>query len=148
MTVKSAGLSPTFTAGQNAPLQVATGTFTGDSSGTPITVNVGFAPLFAMLFDATNTKWYTWVQGMAATDSFYLVTGADLSVDTNSAFVSNWTTASQTEPGDYAVNASGSGVPTLINTSVTVPYQDRTKSYTVQIGINVNSAAYTWVMFG
>ena len=145
MTDKSAGIFPTF---QSTSAQIAVGSFTGDSSGTPLTVNIGFSPVYVALFDVTNTKRYEWVQGMASTDSFYLVTGADPSIDTNSAVVSNWTTASQTEPGDYAVNSSGAGVPTLINTSVTVPYQDRTKSYTMQFGINVNSAAYTWIALG
>lgn len=140
----SSGINPVT----NGSLEYfATGTFTGDGSGT-VGVNVGFTPQFVLLLDMTTPKRYEWVNGMAATDSLLLTNAADLAIDANSAVVTNGALNTVVSAGGYPPGTSEPGGGTIQNSgNISVWAPDKTKAQ-LTFGINVTSTAYVWIAMG
>src|SRR5579872_6889022 len=129
MTLAAAGISPNS---YDAPAQMATGTYTGDSSGTPIAVNLGFSPKVVVLIDMatlTNAKRYEWVMGMASTLSLLATGAADIAEDTNSAIVTDWITFNGQNPGVYPPGTQEPGEGSLVNANPTYYGPYKTKSF-------------------
>lgn len=141
----SSGINPVT----NGSLEYfATGTFTGDGSGT-VGVNIGFTPQFVLLIDMTLAKRYEWVNGMAATDSELLNgTGPAFSVDANSAIVTNGALNTVVSAGVYPPGTQEPGGGTIQNSgNISVWAPDKTKAQ-LTFGINVTSSLYTWIAMG
>lgn len=140
----SSGINPVT----NGSLEYfATGTFTGDGSGT-VGVNIGFTPQYALLIDMTTPDRYEWVQGMAATDSLLLTGSADLAVDANSAVVTNGALNTVVSAGVYPPGTQEPGGGTIQNSgNISVWAPDKTKAQ-LTFGINVSTHLYVWIAMG
>jgi hypothetical protein len=145
MTLNTSGVSPVT---QSMPSQLATGTYTGDGSGT-VQANIGFTPVKVTLYNITDTKKWEWVQGMAATDSFYEVASADPTIDTGSAIVSNGALNTQASAGEYGPpGSSEAGDGTLQNTGNISVYAPNKTLPQLVFTPNVSGKAYVWVAEG
>lgn len=146
MTLNASGINAVTSNGPS--LTLASGTYTGDGSGT-IQVNLGFTPIKVKVYDMTDATTYEWVQGMAATDSIKVVTGGTMTVDTNSAVVSNGEVTSTSSAGIYPPGSSGPGDGTIIDTTVNV-YGTNLAIPQLVLGsvCNVSAKAYVWVAEG
>src|SRR5579863_4825122 len=147
MSNNTAGVSP-ITNSMSAPLNEATGTYTGDGSGS-IAVNVGFTPTYVKVFDMTDATTYEWVQGMAATDSIKTVTAGTMTVDTNTAVATNGVVSSVTTTGVYQPGSQGPGDGALINTTVNV-FSPNLALPQLTLGsvVNTSSKLYVWIARG
>lgn len=147
MTLNVSGISA-ITNNMSAPLKEATGTYTGDGSGS-ILVNVGFTPTSAKVYDMTDATTYEWVQGMAATDSIKVVTAGTMTVDTNSAVVTNGVVSTITTTGVYPPGTQEPNDGTLINTSLQV-WSPNLANPQLTFGsvANVSGKLYVWIARG
>lgn len=147
MTLNVSGISA-ITNNMSAPLKMATGTYTGDGSGS-IAVNVGFTPTFVKIYDITDVTTYEWVQGMPATDSIKITTVPAYTVDTNTAVATNGVVSTITTSGVYPPGTQGPGDGTLINTSLQVWSPNLAlPQLTFGSVANTNAKAYVWLAFG
>lgn len=148
MTLNALGISPLMVAGGVA--SSAFGQYTGDGSGA-ITVALGFTPIWVKVFDWTDGTTYEWSAGAPATDSIKTTNATPpvVSVDTNSAVVSNHNIQSVSSAGVYPPGTQGPGDGTLINTTVEVDSPNLALPQLVLGSVcNVNAKAYTFVALG
>lgn len=148
MTLASAGIAANS---DSSVAHLATGSYTGDSSGTPVEVKLGFLPKYVELIDmaaSTGSKRYVWILGMASTISALDTGLAALAEDSNTAIDVPWMTVTGQTPGIYAPGTSGPGDGTLINANPTYLAPDHSKSYSMKFNINVNTHTYVWAAFG
>lgn len=148
MTLATAGIAPRISAPCNSA-QMATGVFTGDGSATA-NINLGFTPKYFKLFDITDVFSWEWVDGMAATNSWYTTGAADPAIDTNSVIKTNGKVNTVTGVGVYDPNQGGANDGVLINTTLSVWAPDPTLTYVCQLSTNglVNNKSYVWVAIG
>jgi hypothetical protein len=138
--------------------QFAYGSYTGDGNTGGIPINIGFVPRVVVLINVTDTKRWEWVEGLAATDSWYGVTGADPAIGTDTVVINSDVGTSYSEPGVYAPGTSETGDGTLINTTVEdySPNLAETGGWTLMFGTagsaaapaNVSAKVYVWYAFG
>ena len=134
----------------DSPAQIATGTYTGNSS-TAVYVQLGFCPKYVKLIDmaaSTGSSVYEWVQGMAATNTLLTTGLAAPAIDANTVVVAAGKVTSTTEVGVYAPGTSSADGGTLTNTTVSVYGPDKSKTYQLQFGVSVNTHTYVWVAIG
>ncbi|HUD11673.1 MAG TPA: hypothetical protein VMS08_04650 [Candidatus Saccharimonadia bacterium] len=147
MSLNTAGISA-ITNNMSAPLKMATGTYTGDGSGS-ILVNVGFTPTYVKIWDVTDATIYEWVQGLPATDSIKVVTAGTTTVDTNTAVATNGVTSTIATSGVYPPATQGPGDGTLINTSLQVWSPNLAlPQLTFGSVANVSAKLYVWMCLG
>jgi hypothetical protein len=142
MSLNTSGITPYS---QSAGIvNAAAGAYTGDGSGS-ILVNVGFTPRRVKVFDITDATTYEWVEGMPATNSFKVVTAGTMTVDTNSAVVTNGAIVTVTETGVYPPGQQVPGDSTLVNTSVIYESPNLAlPQLTLGPVCNVSAKVYAW----
>jgi hypothetical protein len=147
MTLNASGIVPVTYDVNNASL--ATGTYTGDGSGS-IQVFVGFTPKMVKIIDVTDVTTYEWVQGMPATNSIKVVTAGTVTIDTNSAVLTDGKLFVQSSTGQYQP-PGGAGSGTIINSgNILVWGTDPTLNYRCVFGAvaNVSGKSYVWYALG
>jgi hypothetical protein len=126
----------------------ANGGYTGDGSGS-IAVAVGFTPRWVKVYDITDATTYEWSADMPATNSMKQVTAGNLTVDTNSAIVTNGAQVTVTE---VAYPAPGSQTPTDgTQGTVSITYDNpnlANPQLTFGSVCNVSAKVYAWVAMG
>ena len=145
MTLATSGITPVT---EDYNVKMATGTFTGDGSAAA-NINIGFTPKYFKLFDISDVFSWEWVQGMAATNTWYTTGAADPAVDTNSVIKTNGQITQQVGVGVYDPNQGGANDGVLINTTVNVFGPNLALPFlTLSTNALVNAKAYVWVAFG
>ena len=150
MTLATAHVQPVT---YDTPAQMATGTFTGDTSGAFI-VDIGFTPKYVKAWQMSGAGSppivFEWCQGMAATDSITVVAAGTQSLDTGSTILANGKVVSTTETGIYAPGTQEPNDGTLINTTLNVFGIDKSLAYQLKFGanLNVNSMVTVWMALG
>lgn len=105
MTLNTSGIGAYGQAG--SIVNFANGGYVGDGSGS-VQVAIGFTPRRVKIYNVTDVTTYEWTADMPATNSFKVVTAGTMTVDTNSAVVTNNATVTVTE---VATGAPGSQEP-------------------------------------
>jgi hypothetical protein len=130
----------------------ASGMYTGDASTGGVPIPVGFTPRYVKVWDMTLVTSYEWAEGMAATDSIKTVTGGTMTIDTNSAIVTNGTIYTVTEVA-YGGNGAGDGTSGTVSIVEESPALN-TPQLTFGTGagsggpLNLTGDLYVWYAIG
>lgn len=146
MSNNSAGIGAYGQAG--SIVNFANGGYTGDGSGS-IAVAVGFTPRWVKVYNITDATTYEWAADMPATDSIKTVTAGTMTVDTNSAIVTNGAQVTVTEvaPGTPGTQEPNDGTQGTISITYDNPNLANPQ-LTFGSVCNVSSKVYAWVAMG
>lgn len=146
MTLNASGIGAY---GQAASVvNFANGGYTGDGSGS-ILVNVGFTPRWVKVVDVTDATTYEWFADMPATDSLKTVTGGTMTIDTNSAIVTNGAQVTVTEVATGIPGAQAPGEGTQGTVSITYDNPNLANpQLTFGSVCNTSAKVYAWVAQG